>query len=77
MFMRSTIICILVVLLTSCIPTKIAPKIESYKITTGKKFNKALPKWQSFIFDKLFTMIRTYDSVAICSSGFELIENNR
>lgn len=71
--MRSTIICILVVLLTSCIPTKIAPKIESYKITTGKKFNKALPKWQSFIFEDPKNANEFYNYI---NTKFKLNHNN-
>ena len=35
----------------SCIPIKIIPRIEDYKITKGKKFQKQLPKQQTFIFE--------------------------
>ncbi len=35
----------------SCIPLRIAPKIEDYKITPGKKFKRSLSKRQMFIFE--------------------------
>ncbi|MDH7445865.1 hypothetical protein [Aquimarina sp. 2201CG14-23] len=39
------------ILLSSCVPTKIAPNIEDYKVTIGKKFKKQLPKRTAFIFE--------------------------
>jgi len=38
-------------LFTSCIPTKIAPAIEDYKVTVAKKFKKGLPKTHAFVFE--------------------------
>lgn len=35
----------------SCIPLRIAPTIEDYKLTRGKKFKKSLSKRQMFIFE--------------------------
>jgi len=32
----------------SCIPLRIAPTIEDYKITEGKKFKRSLPKQEMF-----------------------------
>ena len=40
-----------VLLLFSCIPLKVAPQISDYKITKGKRFQKQLPKQQTFIFN--------------------------
>ena len=34
----------------SCIPLRIAPTIEDYKITEGKKFKRSLPKQEMFVF---------------------------
>ena len=34
----------------SCVPVKIAPKIDDYKVVKGHKFHKQLPKQQTFIF---------------------------
>lgn len=38
-------------LFQSCIPLRIAPKIDDYKITKGKKFKRSLSKRQMFIFE--------------------------
>jgi len=38
-------------LFESCIPLRIAPTIEDYKITKGKKFKRSLSKRQMFIFE--------------------------
>ncbi|NHF59057.1 hypothetical protein FK220_006885 [Flavobacteriaceae bacterium TP-CH-4] len=41
----------LFVLFHSCIPLRIAPTIEDYKVTRGKKFKRGLSKRQMFIFE--------------------------
>ena len=38
-------------ILQSCIPLRIAPKIDDHKITKGKKFKRSLPERQMFIFE--------------------------
>ncbi|WP_299229229.1 hypothetical protein [uncultured Psychroserpens sp.] len=38
-------------LITSCIPIRVAPKIEHQKIMVGKKFRRTLPKAYVFIFE--------------------------
>ena len=38
-------------LLSSCIPLRIAPNIEDYRITKGKSFNRNLPKRSMFVFE--------------------------
>ena len=35
----------------SCIPTRIAPTIQDYKVTTGKKFKRSLPERHMFVFE--------------------------
>ncbi|MGB5817988.1 MAG: hypothetical protein WBG90_00790 [Saonia sp.] len=35
----------------SCIPIRIAPSIDDYKVTKGKKFKRGLPKRQMFLFE--------------------------
>jgi hypothetical protein len=50
--MKPTLLLILALLLfQSCIPLRIAPKINDYTITTGKKFKRSLSKRQMFIFE--------------------------
>lgn len=39
------------VVLSSCIPLRIAPNIEDYKLTKGKRFKRALPKKTVFVFE--------------------------
>lgn len=49
--MKKVIIVVIVFLnFQSCIPLRIAPTIQDYKITKGKKFKRSLPKRQMFIF---------------------------
>nr|WP_299345335.1 hypothetical protein [Allomuricauda sp.] len=42
---------IILFLIQSCIPLRVAPNIESYKVTKGKRFQRFLPKKQLFIFE--------------------------
>lgn len=37
-------------MLNSCIPLRIAPKISDYKVVKGKRFKKGLPKKTTFVF---------------------------
>ncbi|NVN17085.1 hypothetical protein GUA46_01920 [Muricauda sp. HICW] len=39
------------VLLSSCIPLRIAPNIKDYKLIQGKRFKKGLPKKSVFVFE--------------------------
>lgn len=50
--MRKTVILLCILLVTSCIPYKIAPKFKNkdYKIMKAKKFQRKLPKETSYIF---------------------------
>ncbi len=41
----------ILLIITSCIPLRIAPKIENYKVTEGKKFKRSLPKRTVFVFE--------------------------
>lgn len=50
--MKKSILGILViVILQSCIPIRIAPKIKDYQLTKGKRFKRSLPKRQMFVFE--------------------------
>ncbi|AUC81313.1 hypothetical protein [Lacinutrix sp. Bg11-31] len=50
--MKNVLIILAILLFTtSCFPVKIAPNIETHKITTAKKFKRKLPKEASFIFN--------------------------
>ena len=45
-----TVILVLLLFTTSCIPLRIAPNIKDYKIQVAKKFKRKLPKNYAFIF---------------------------
>jgi len=49
--MKTTSLIIIILFFSSCIPTKIAPKIETHKIAVAKKFKRTLPKQHAFIFE--------------------------
>ncbi len=50
--MRNFVFLLLVsFILQSCIPLRIAPSIDDYKIVKGKKFKRNLPKKTAFIFE--------------------------
>lgn len=42
--------CVLI-MLSSCIPLRVAPDIDDYKVTSGKKFKRGLPKREMFVFE--------------------------
>jgi len=48
--MKGLLIIFLLLLFTSCIPIRIAPKIKEEKITIAKRFKRNLPKSYSYIF---------------------------
>ncbi|WP_298540664.1 hypothetical protein [uncultured Aquimarina sp.] len=48
---RLFFIIVFLISFTACVPTKIAPRIKDYKVTSGKKFKKQLPKRTAFIFE--------------------------
>ena len=49
--MKQLYFLLILFILSSCIPTRIAPKIDDYKIQIGKRFRKTLPKTPTFIFN--------------------------
>ncbi len=50
--MKQTLRLVIVLFLfQSCIPLRIAPKINNYKVSKGKKFKRSLSKRQMFIFE--------------------------
>ncbi|WP_282053982.1 hypothetical protein [Maribacter luteus] len=54
-----------VFLFNSCIPLRIAPDIDDYKITKGKSFKKSLPKREMFVFEDPKEADEFYDYVNI------------
>ena len=47
---KKALILLVLIVLQSCIPIRIAPKIKDYQLTKGKKFKRSLPKRQMFVF---------------------------
>ena len=84
--MKQLAILLLTILLTSCIPYKIAPKFknEDYKVMNAKKFQRKLPRETSFIFkdpkdaDEFYNYINTKYSLKHNNVGLNtpiLIDN--
>ena len=64
--MKELLLLILILFLfQSCIPLRIAPKIDDYKITKGKKFKRSLSKRQMFIFEDAKEAEQFYNFVNI------------
>lgn len=64
--MKQSLLLVLVLFLSqSCIPLRIAPKIDDYKITKGKKFKRSLSKRQMFIFEDAKEAEQFYNFVNI------------
>lgn len=49
--LKKFLLLFLVVFSLSCIPERIAPSIDNYKLVQGKKFKKSLSKRHIFIFE--------------------------
>lgn len=50
--MKKTLLLLLILFtLKSCIPLRIAPSIQDYKVTKGKQFKRSLSKREMFIFE--------------------------
>lgn len=65
-FMRIVVsVVVAVFLFNSCIPLRIAPDIDDYKITKGKSFKKSLPKREMFVFEDPKEADEFYDYVNI------------
>lgn len=60
---RSIILLAAIVTIQSCIPIRIAPKIDDYKVTKGKKFKRSLPKREMFVFEDPKDSNHFYDYV--------------
>lgn len=58
---------------TSCIPLRIAPEIDDYRITKGSSFKKSLPKREMFVFEDPKDANQFYDYV---DTKFELENEN-
>lgn len=48
---RNVLFLAVLMALQACIPIRIAPSIDDYKITKGKKFKRSLPKRVMFVFE--------------------------
>lgn len=62
-----------VLILQSCIPIRIAPTIDDYKLSKGKRFKKSLPKREMFIFNDAKDAEEFYNFVNI---KFQLNDEN-
>ena len=71
--MKNTAILVLFFLAYSCIPLKIAPKIEDNKVMLAKKFKRKLPKDYAFIFEDPKDADEFYNYINI---KFELNNND-
>lgn len=49
--MKPIVYFLLLLILSSCIPIRVAPNISTHKVTIGKKFKNTLPKEYVFIFE--------------------------
>ena len=49
--MKQLAIILVLLIFSSCIPLRIAPNIDDYKIKVAKKFKRKLPKTNAFIFE--------------------------
>lgn len=62
---KFTTICLGFLLLTSCIPIRIAPNISDYKVVKGKSFKRGLPKKTTFVFEDPKEANQFYDYINI------------
>lgn len=63
MKIKSTLILLTIITLTSCIPTRIAPNIKDYKVQLAKKFYRKLPRERAFIFEDPKDEFEFYDYI--------------
>lgn len=49
--MKRLYICIVFLVVSSCIPLQTAPEIQDYKIVVAKRFKRNLPKHHAFVFE--------------------------
>ncbi len=54
---------LLAIFFQSCIPLRIAPKVEDYKITKGNRFRKGLPEKRVFVFEDPKEEYQFYDYI--------------
>jgi len=70
---QSLLVFLVLFLFQACIPLRIAPKIDDYKITKGKRFKRSLSKRQMFIFEDAKEAEQFYNFVNI---SFQLDDTN-
>lgn len=49
--MKKIIAFSLIIMFSSCVPLRVAPEIDNYKIVKAKRFKRSLPKKHAFIFN--------------------------
>ena len=54
---------LLTVFFQSCLPLRIAPKVEDYKVTKGNRFRKGLPEKRVFVFEDPKEEYQFYDYI--------------
>ena len=69
----SVLLLVMLAIVQSCIPIRIAPKIEEYKVTRGKKFKRSLPKREMFVFEDPKDVDHFYNFV---NTKFQLNDEN-
>ncbi|WP_281541771.1 hypothetical protein [Maribacter aestuarii] len=60
---RACIFLVFVFLIQSCIPLRVAPKIDDYNVGKGKNFKRSLPEREMFIFEDPKEAYMFYDCV--------------
>ena len=75
--MKTSFLITIVLLVSSCIPLSIAPRIETDKVKIGRKFKRSLPNQYSFIFEDPKNANEFYDFInAKFDLDFDLVDAN-
>lgn len=75
--MKQLAIILVFLIFSSCIPLRIAPNIDDYKIKVAKKFKRKLPKKNAFIFEDPKEADAFYNYINIkYNLNFKNVENN-
>jgi hypothetical protein len=69
------VIITIITLFTACLPVKISPKIENYKIVKAHKFSKKLPKTNAFIFKDSKKVGEIYQFIQAKFKSIKELEN--
>ncbi len=75
--MKKTLLLSFLLILSSCIPIKIAPKIEDYRIVVAKRFKRDLAREYAFVFEDYKNADEFYHFInAKFNLQFEEVETN-